>query len=88
MALVTAPIVFLGEIPFSYLLLDSVLIPIAFEDFLIMTGLKTAPSRKIDEVVLVTEVSKPPITPAIATGLSQQVITVILSFNSYFSQEY
>ena len=44
-ALVTASIVFLDEIPFSYLLLDSVLIPIAFEDFLIVTGLKTAPSR-------------------------------------------
>ena len=44
-ALVTALIVFLNEIPFSYLLLDSVLIPIAFEDFLIVTGLKTAPSR-------------------------------------------
>jgi len=44
-ALVTAPIVFLDEIPFSYLLLDSVLIPTAFEDFLIITGLKTAPSR-------------------------------------------
>jgi len=37
----------------------------------------------MDEVVLLTEVSKPPITPAIATGLSQQVITVILSFKSY-----
>ena len=44
-ALVTATIVFLDEIPFSYLLLDSVLIPTAFEDFLIVTGLKTAPSR-------------------------------------------
>ena len=44
-ALVTALIVFLEEMPFSYLLLDSVLIPIAFEDFLIVTGLKTAPSR-------------------------------------------
>ena len=43
-ALVTAPIVFLDEIPFSYLLLDSVLMPTAFEDFLIVTGLKTAPS--------------------------------------------
>ena len=44
-ARVTAKIVFFDEIPFSYLLLDSVLIPIAFEDFLIVTGLKTAPSR-------------------------------------------
>ena len=44
-ALVTAPIVVLDEIPFSYLLLDSVLIPTAFEDFRIVTGLKTAPSR-------------------------------------------
>ena len=44
-ALVTALIVFLDEIPFSYLLLDSVLMPTAFEDFLIVTGLKTAPSR-------------------------------------------
>ena len=34
-ALVTALIVFFDEIPFSYLLLDSVLIPAAFEDFLI-----------------------------------------------------
>ena len=33
---------------------------------------------------MVTEVSKHPITPAIATGLSQQVITVIFSFKSYF----
>ena len=33
---------------------------------------------------MVTEVSKPPINPAIATGLSQQVTTVIFSFNSYF----
>jgi len=33
---------------------------------------------------LLTEVSKPPITPAIATGLSQQVTTVIFLFNSYF----
>ena len=32
---------------------------------------------------MVTEVSKPPITPAIATGLSEQVITVIFSFKSY-----
>ena len=32
---------------------------------------------------MVTEVSKPPITPAIATGLSQQVTSVIFSFNSY-----
>jgi len=44
-ALVTALIVFFDEIPFSYLQLDSVLMPIAFEDFLIVTGLKTAPSR-------------------------------------------
>ena len=44
-ALITASIVFLDEIPFSYLLLDSVLIPTSFEDFLIVTGLKTAPSR-------------------------------------------
>ena len=44
-ALVTALIVFFDEIPFSYLLLDSVLMPTAFEDFLIVTGLKTAPSR-------------------------------------------
>ena len=44
-ALVTAAIVFLDEIPFSYLLLDSVLTPISLEDFLIVTGLKTAPSR-------------------------------------------
>ena len=44
-ALVTAPIVFFDEIPFSYLLLDSVLMPTPFEDFLIVTGLKTAPSR-------------------------------------------
>jgi len=44
-ALVIAPIVFLDEIPFSYLLLDSVLNPISLEDFLIVTGLKTAPSR-------------------------------------------
>jgi len=43
--LVTAFNVFFDEIPFSYLLLDSVLIPIALEDFLIVTGLKTAPSR-------------------------------------------
>ena len=35
-------------------------------------------------MVLVTEVSKPPITPAIATGLSQQVTTVIFLFKSYF----
>ena len=41
-ALVTALNVFLDEIPFSYLLLDSVLMPSAFEDFLIVTGLKTA----------------------------------------------
>ena len=47
-----------------------------------VTGLKTAPSRKIDVVVLVTEVSRPPITPAIATGLSQQVIMVMFSFKS------
>ena len=33
---------------------------------------------------MLTEVSKPPITPAIATGLSQHVTTVIFSFNSYF----
>ena len=32
---------------------------------------------------MLTEVSKPPITPAIATGLSQQATTVICSFNSY-----
>ena len=44
-ALVTEIIVFLDEIPFSYLLLDSVLIPSSFEDFLIVAGLKTAPSR-------------------------------------------
>jgi len=44
-ALVTAFIVFFDEIPFSYLLLDSVLMPTAFKDFLIVTGLKTAPSR-------------------------------------------
>ena len=44
-ALVTALIVFFDEIPFSYLLLDSVLMPTAFEDFLMITGLKTAPSR-------------------------------------------
>ena len=44
-ALVTALIVFFDEIPFSYLLLDSVLMPTALEDFLIVTGLKTAPSR-------------------------------------------
>ena len=50
-ALVTALIVFLDEIPFSYLLLDSVLTPISLEDFLMVTGLKTAPSRKIDVVV-------------------------------------
>jgi len=44
-ALVTALVVFLDDIPFSYLLLDSVLMPTAFEDFLIVAGLKTAPSR-------------------------------------------
>ena len=44
-ALVTARIVFLDEIPFSYLLLDSVLMPNSFDDFLIVPGLKTAPSR-------------------------------------------
>ena len=44
-ALVTALIVFFDEIPFSYLLLDSVLMQAALEDFLIVTGLKTAPSR-------------------------------------------
>ena len=44
-ALVTALIVFFDEIPFSYLLLDSVRMPTALEDFLIETGLKTAPSR-------------------------------------------
>jgi hypothetical protein len=38
-------IVFFDEIPFSYLLLDSVLMPAALEDFLIVAGLKTAPSR-------------------------------------------
>jgi len=43
--LVTALIVFFDEIPFSYLLLDSVLMPTAFDDFLIETRLKTAPSR-------------------------------------------
>ena len=37
----------------------------------------------MDEVVFVTEVSKPPITPAIATGLSLQVITVMFVFKSY-----
>ena len=42
-ALATDSIVFLNEIPFSNLLLDSVLIPSSFEDFLIVTGLKTAP---------------------------------------------
>jgi len=45
LALVTALIVFFDEIPFSYLLLDSVLMPLAFEDYLIVTGLKTATSR-------------------------------------------
>ena len=44
-ARVTESNVFLKEIPFSYLLLDSVLIPISFDDFLMVTGLKTAPSR-------------------------------------------
>ena len=44
-ALVTALIVFFDEIPFSYLLLDSVLMPAALDDFLIVNGLKTAPSR-------------------------------------------
>ena len=45
-ALVTALIVFFDDIPFSYLLLDSVLMPTAFDDFLIVTGLKTAPQGK------------------------------------------
>ena len=44
-ALVTALIVFFDEIPFSYLLLDSVLMPTSFVDFRIVPGLKTAPSR-------------------------------------------
>ena len=44
-ALVTASIVILDEIPYSYLLLDSDLIPTSFEDFRIVYGLKTAPSR-------------------------------------------
>ena len=44
-ALVTALIVFFDEIPFSYLLLDYVLMQAALEDFIIVTGLKTAPSR-------------------------------------------
>jgi len=39
-ALVTALIVFFDEIPFSYLLLDSVLMPTALEDFLSSNWIK------------------------------------------------
>ena len=42
---ISTTIVFLNDIPFSYLLLDSVLIPNSLEDFLITPGSNTAASK-------------------------------------------
>ena len=80
MALLTERTVFLFDMPFSKRLLDSVLKPNSLDDFLIEVGLKTAASRNIEVVESVTDVSIPPITPAIAIGMFEHVMTVILLF--------
>ena len=76
----TVDIVNLLEIPFSYLLLASVLRPISLLLLRIDVGVKTAASNHILEVFGLTELLIPPMTPAIAIGISDRLS---LQFSAY-----
>ena len=70
--------------PLSNLFEASVDKPKPLEDLLIHIGSKYAHSIKIFFVELVTSVSLPPITPAIAIGISESQIKRFLLFNILF----